>query len=81
MADNITVTVEQRLTAGRITELETILAEIRTMTVESKDCFPSHQPALRALFGGLIGMCWSHPEAIARYLWRQSETDRGALRG
>jgi hypothetical protein len=76
-----TVGVEERLTEGRIAELGRLLGEIRSQTQAYKQDLPNHQQNLRPLFGMLIGMCWSHPEAIARYLWRTNETDKGTLHG
>lgn len=68
--DNRVVGVEERLNDGRIQELHRYCREIKLATDGSKDCWPSHKETVRQLFGGLVGMCYSHPHAVALFIWK-----------
>ena len=61
-----TISAENRLLEGHIARLAEILNGIRG----SKN---AHRTDKQMLFGMLVGHCWSHPESIARYLWRTHE--------
>lgn len=76
------VSVEDRLTEGRISELATLCQEIERETAKNPLLWPgAHRDTLRALFGALVGLCWGHPEAVARYIWRLNESVKGGADG